>query len=136
MSSRGLKNNNPLNIRKSKEVFQGEKVPSTDPAFKQFVSMSYGYRAAFIILGTYISQGHNTIDKIVSKWAPPSENQTQQYILNVERRSGVNRNTLLFCNSGNEMIKIVAAMSFSENGVPAGMQDVLAGFSLQTKFTR
>lgn len=130
---RGIRNNNPLNIRRSSEKFQGEKPAQTDAAFKQFTSMAYGYRAAFVILGTYLSRGVNTIEKIVSKWAPPSENNTAAYISNVSARSGVNRNKVLTASSGAEYKKIVAAMVVSENGVPAVMADLEAGFYLQNK---
>ena len=44
---RGLRNNNPGNIRKNSDVFQGEKT-SSDREFKQFKSMAYGYRALLI----------------------------------------------------------------------------------------
>lgn len=50
--TRGLRNNNPLNIRKSSTRYQGE-VAGTDPAFKTFKTMAWGYRAAFAILKTY-----------------------------------------------------------------------------------
>ena len=49
---RGLRNNNPGNIRKNSDVFQGEKT-SSDREFKQFKSMAYGYRAIFKILLNY-----------------------------------------------------------------------------------
>ena len=75
--TRGLKNKNPLNIRKSKDVFLGENPQSTDVAFKQFTSVAYGYRAAFLTLGTYLSRGLNTVEKIVKTWAPPNENSTE-----------------------------------------------------------
>ena len=131
--TRGLKNNNPLNIRKSKDVFLGENPQSTDVAFKQFTSVAYGYRAAFVTLGTYLSRGLNTIEKIVKTWAPPNENSTESYIQHVVTRSGVPRNKVLTNTSGKDYIAIVAAMSWSENGVPAVMADVQAGFKLQTK---
>ena len=133
--TRGLRNNNPLNIRKNKDAFAGE-VPSTDPAFKQFLSMAYGYRAAFVILGTYLDRGLNTIEKIVRAWAPPSENNTESYINNVVLRSKVPRSKVLTSMSGNDYIAIVAAMSWSENGVPAVMNDVVSGFILQTKIRK
>ena len=53
MKSRGLRNNNPLNIRKSAEHFQGE-IKGKDKSFKTFSSLPYGYRAGFVILGTYL----------------------------------------------------------------------------------
>lgn len=133
MIPRGIRNNNPLNIRRSADKFQGEKVPGTDPAFKQFETMAYGYRAAFVVLGTYLSRGRNTIEKIVRSWAPPTENNTEGYISSVEKRSGVGRNKVLAADSGSDYRKIVAAMSHCENGIPAVMADVEAGFRLQLK---
>ena len=135
-TTRGLKNNNPLNIRKSNDTFLGEKT-STDKAFKQFIAMAYGYRAAFVILSNYNKRGANTIEKIISKWAPPSDgNHTENYIQNVSVLSGVDRKKELTLQDGNDYIKIVAAMCVSENGVKAVMNDVIEGFNLQTRITK
>lgn len=130
---RGLRNNNPLNIRHSRDRFQGEVVPGSDRAFKQFTSMAYGYRAAFVTLATYLAYGRNTVEKIVRAWAPPTENNTEGYINHVVQRSGVGRNKVLTAESGGDYRKIVAAMSHCENGLPANMADVEAGFRLQSK---
>ena len=134
MTPRGLRNNNPLNIRHNADVFQGE-VKGTDKSFKTFSSMPYGYRAAFVTLGTYLSRGWNTIEKIIAKWAPPTENNTEGYITNVEKWSGVPKNKVLTAASGADYIMIVAAMSAMENGRNADISDVQAGFNLQTKIT-
>ena len=131
--SRGIRNNNPLNIRHSRDRFQGEVVPGSDRAFKQFSSMAYGYRAAFVVLGSYLACGRNTVEKIIRAWAPPTENNTEGYINHVVQRSGVGRNKVLTADSGGDYRKIVAAMSHCENGVPANMADVEAGFRLQSK---
>ncbi len=130
---RGLRNNNPLNIRRNPDHFLGEVVPGTDPLFKQFESAAYGYRAAFVILYTYLCRGLDTIEKIVRTWAPPTENNTESYIAHVAQRSGVGRTKVLTTETGGDYRKIVAAMSHCENGVPAAMADVEAGFRLQTK---
>ena len=132
MKSRGLRNNNPLNIRQSDEQFLGE-IKGRDKSFKTFSSLTYGYRAGFVILGTYLSQGLNTIEKIIAHWAPPTENDTESYIAHVERWSGVLRNKVLTASSGADFILIVAAMSFVENGQNADISAVQAGFKLQTK---
>jgi hypothetical protein len=132
MMPRGLRNNNPLNIRHSADRFQGE-IAGTDKSFKTFSSLAYGYRAAFVILGTYLSQGFNTIEKIISRWAPPTENDTESYISQVERYSGVPRHKELTSASETEYMMIVAAMSFVENGQNADIAQVQAGFNLQTK---
>jgi hypothetical protein len=46
-----LRNNNPLNIRKGGQPWQGQ--TGNDGAFCIFESMEYGYRAAFRLLRTY-----------------------------------------------------------------------------------
>jgi hypothetical protein len=132
-TSRGLRNNNPLNIRHNSDVFQGEKRPGTDKAFKQFQTPAYGYRAAFVVLATYLSQGKDTIDKIIRSWAPPKENDTIGYIEDVERLSGLKRDKVLSATVGEDYVKIVIAMSKVENGVNAVPTDVRAGFNLQSK---
>ena len=46
-TSRGIRNNNPLNIRRSADNWQGAREEQTDQSFVQFKSMAYGYRAAW-----------------------------------------------------------------------------------------
>lgn len=48
MEPRGLRNNNPGNIRTTKDRWQGLRPQQTDPAFFQFTEMRYGYRALII----------------------------------------------------------------------------------------
>jgi hypothetical protein len=134
---RGLRNNNPLNIRHNGDKWQGA-VPGTDKSFITFSSMAYGYRAAFVTLGTYLSKyRRNTIDKIIKAWAPPEDNNnTEAYIAAVEKQSGVARDKVLTDKSGDDYIKIVAAMSKVENGKPAVMSEVESGFKLQWKITK
>jgi len=134
MTPRGLRNNNPLNIRHSADVFRGE-VKGADRAFKTFSSMPYGYRAAFVVLATYLSRGWNTIERIISRWAPPCENNTEGYIRRVEELSGVSRYKVLTATDGTTYIQIIAAMCMVENGVNADLSQVRAGFYLQTKIT-
>ena len=134
MTPRGLRNNNPLNIRHNADVFQGE-IKGNDKSFKTFSTMPYGYRAAFVTLATYNVRGQNTIEKIIARWAPPSENDTEKYIALVERWSGVPRNKKLTAADGEDYIMIVAAMSFMENGINADISEVKAGFALQNRIT-
>ena len=129
---RGYRNNNPLNIRKNaSNAWKGKVVPGTDPAFEQFISMAYGYRAALYLLRKYIGQGHNTIRKIINKWAPPSENNTSSYVANVASRSGIGADTILSRTDQQSLCKIAWAMAWSENGkAPATMDDIYAGWAL------
>ena len=126
-----MRNNNPCNIRISTDVFQGEVRPSGDKAFKQFETMAYGYRAAFKVLRTYINNYKlDTIRKIISRFAPSNENHTENYIKVVSERSGIPENDTVYADNREMMIRIVAAMSFVENGREAEMSDVIRGWEL------
>jgi hypothetical protein len=128
---RGLRNNNPGNIRKNNIVYQGEVVPSKDEAFKQFTTMAYGYRAMFVLLHTYQRKyGLNTIASIISRYAPAVENHTETYINAVAEASGVPETSHITTTNGDVMIPIVSAMSRVENGVPAELSEVEQGWKL------
>ena len=82
----GERNNNPLNIRRVKGTFwKGEVVsPIRDKEFVEFCSLEHGIRAAFCLLRTYRDKYKLVcIEDIISRWAPPSENDTPAYIRNV-----------------------------------------------------
>ena len=127
--SRGLRNCNPGNIRRSRTRYEGEVVPSGDSQFKQFESMGYGYRAMFVLLHTYRLRGYGaTIEKMISRYAPPSENNTEGYIARVSVGSGIAKDCLLDTLSAEQMIPIVCAMSEVENGVAADRPTVERGW--------
>lgn len=118
---RGIRNNNPLNIRKGNN-WLGEVTNSTDPAFEQFTSMQYGLRAGFKLLRNYITgrdgryQPCDTIEKIISRWAPASENDTQRYIEVVCRHTGLHSRQVIFFTNRRHMVSLVRAMAFVECG--------------------
>lgn len=125
---RGLRNNNPGNIRYSSANDWRGKVPydrNTDyscetgevvKAFEQFVEFKYGIRAMIVLLKNYISGGHNTIRKLVSKYAPSSENQTAKYVDFVATNTSIDPDQILTGGFG-ELRKIVQAMAYKENGI-------------------
>lgn len=127
--SRGLRNCNPGNIRRSKTKYQGEKTDSTDSAFKQFESLEWGYRAIFMLLHTYRVRGYgDTIAKMISRYAPPCENNTEAYISRLCRATGIDRDAPLDTLNSEQMIPIVCAISAVENGVEADWQCVARGW--------
>ena len=88
--SRGLRNDNPLNIRHGKSQWVGTREKQTDKSFVQFTESMYGYRAAFVLLKNYIGKGKDTIGKIIAKWAPSSDgNNTQSYINYASKSNGI-----------------------------------------------
>lgn len=115
---RGYRNNNPLNIRiNPANNWVGKVANNTDGAFEQFVSMEYGYRAALKLLRNYITQyGLTTLDKIIAKWAPSTENNTTGYINRVAKTNGWSTNRTIDPNSKDDMCDLAYAMSIVENG--------------------
>lgn len=136
--TRGYQNNNPGNIRitfdknGNKEFWQGE-IDGTDRAFKKFKSMAYGYRAIFILLRTYISMGKNTIAKIISTYAPTNENDTSSYIKTVKYMSGLSDQEVITIADTDKLKKIVAGISYQENGITPDEADIDAGYVLFVK---
>lgn len=129
--SRGLRNCNPGNIRRSATRYVGEVSPSRDAEFKEFETMAYGYRAMFVLIDSYRRRyGLNTIRSIISRYAPPTENFTEGYVRFITRRTGIAAEEKIDTRSAKDMIPIVAAMSEIENGVAANMTDVEAGWEL------
>ncbi len=137
--SRGLRNNNPGNIRHSStrwqgEISIGENTQGLDSDFKTFVSMAYGYRAMFKLLFNYSNMHElRTLRAMILRWAPPTENNSEDYINAVARWSGVSAEQVIDVRNEQVMVAVVAAMSRMENGVKAVDSDVLAGWKLFEK---
>ncbi|HIW66142.1 MAG TPA: structural protein P5 [Candidatus Alistipes intestinipullorum] len=129
--SRGLSNNNPGNIRRAKVRYRGEVRPSRDPAFKQFETLAWGYRAIFVLLDTYRRRyGLDTLRGMISRWAPPSENHTDNYIRAVASDTGIDPDEALDTRDARTMIPVAAAISRVENGVAADFREVTKGWEL------
>jgi hypothetical protein len=78
---RGVRNNNPLNIRLSNISWEGEIIPNTDGSFVQFSDATYGIRAGAKILTNYCKlDGLSTLRDYINRWAPSSENDTNSYL--------------------------------------------------------
>lgn len=112
--ARGIRNNNPLNIRIG-NTWLGEVTNPTDSEFEQFVSILYGLRAAFVILRRYIRRyGRNTVRKIIHAWAPRSENDTDTYVKVVATRAHIDPDAPIDYADEPTMVAIVRAMAFVE----------------------
>ena len=120
MLPRGIRNNNPLNIRRSADKWKGLSRTQSDPSFCQFESLEYGWRAAFYLLTrTYYHKYRlYTIRGIISKWAPPIENETQTYIANVSRLTGIAPDEPIGIPSDrpSRWMMVGMAMAIQENG--------------------
>ena len=74
---RGIRNNNPGNIRNSDATDWKGEVPATakrDNTFEEFTDMAHGYRALIKLLQNYRHKHRcQTIADFISRWAPRSE---------------------------------------------------------------
>ena len=134
---RGLRNNNPLNIRHSADRWQGARKEQTDPSFVQFKTMAYGYRAAWRTLQTYyerfcMQSKPFTVRNIIERWAPPTENDTEAYIRTVLKLSGIGGKENLLppanASSYGRLSKLMGSMTVMENGIRMSQVDTEAVF--------
>lgn len=95
MLPRGIRNNNPGNIRLSSDKWQGLKRHQEDPAFFQFEAPEWGIRAVARVLITYQDKRRagdgsriDTVREIIERWAPRSENNTDAYVRHVRKVMG------------------------------------------------
>ena len=118
-NTRGYRNNNPGNLRHGSQ-WAGLSNKQTDTSFCQFDSMYMGLRALCKLLANYIKYGHNTIEKIISRYAPSNENNTIGYIKQVSSLSSIPADRVLdYPNketSVDVISKVVGAIVCVENG--------------------
>lgn len=119
---RGIRSNNPLNIDyHPTQKWQGLADPPTDGRFARFVKPEFGVRAGVIILQAYRKRGVVTVRQIISRWAPPVENSTENYIAFVCRKSGLTPETEIDLANRDQVLSLLKAMVLMECGpAPAG----------------
>jgi len=114
---RGIRNNNPGNLRKSSDPWQGLSQSQADSAFFTFTSAAYGIRALARTLITYQDKHDlRTIRHIIGRWAPSIENNTEAYIKSVVAASGFTVDQPLNMHSFNDLKALVTAIISHENG--------------------
>ena len=132
---RGIRNNNPLNIRKGNN-WKGEVSRSTDSEFEQFVSMQWGIRAGFKILKNYMTgyggrvKALTNMHDIIHRWAPPNENNCRAYIDSVCRFSGLHEFERLQFSDRNKMLALVDGMIRVECGQPVSLDIIASAYDL------
>ncbi len=119
---RGIRNDNPGNLRESsgdRTRWVGERATDDDAAFEEFASPVDGIRALAIVLRNYQRRhGLRTVEQIITRWAPPSENDTGAYIAAVCAARGWQRTTSLDVTTYAHAEPLVQAIIRHENGDP------------------
>lgn len=114
-NARGVRNNNPGNIRKSKDVWVGQ--TGNDGAFVAFATPAHGIRATGRNLLSYARQGYVTPEQIITRWAPPEDNnETEDYINFVSDYLNVQRDTRLDLTDLNTLTRLSMAIMIQEVG--------------------
>lgn len=113
----GVRLNNPLNLRPG-SPWEGLDTPDEQSGFCRFTSPVWGFRAAFRNLMTYADKyGINTIRGIVTRWAPPGDNNdTDAYIRAVVARTGYAIDQVLDVKKFDTAANVIRAMTVHEQG--------------------
>ena len=121
---RGIRNKNPGNIKLGTD-WDGLAAEQTDPTFCIFDEAVMGIRALQRILLTYrFTHKKATIDEIIYRWAPPSENSTDKYVEFVCKKLNKEKDVRLN-NSMEDYLPLVKAIIQMENGMQPYDDDLL-----------
>lgn len=112
-SSPARRNLNPGNIN-----FAGQKGATKNGRFAKFETVEAGVAQMYKQLAKYEREGRNTIEKIISRWAPESENgsETEAYIREVSKRMGIDRNAQISMANPAQAASLISAMAKQESG--------------------
>lgn len=125
MVARGIRNNNPGNIRKG-EKWQGLAENQTDSSFCVFISPEYGIRALAKVLMNYQKKyGLKDVQGIINRYAPPVENDTGSYVYSVCLKLGVRPDTPINVSEPGIMINLLKSIIRHENGEQPYSDDLL-----------
>ena len=125
--TRGIRNNNPLNLRRSGDLWRGLSPTQKDPDFAQFTTMTWGIRAAFVNVRTHLTRDKKahrptTVSSEISRWAPPKENDTRAYVEAVCKKGALKADEPLDWRNKNQLCRLLWAMAHHENGQTLSFQ--------------
>ncbi|VVE79410.1 mannosyl-glycoprotein endo-beta-N-acetylglucosamidase [Pandoraea sputorum] len=124
---RGLRNNNPGNIRYGKFAQSQGAIGRDSGGFAVFQSAEDGLRAMGALLRGYAKRGLNTVRGVINRWAPPSENDTGAYVDTVAKRLGVGEDQALNMSDPKVIAGLTAEMTRHENGRNPFSTDTILG---------
>lgn len=114
---RGIRNHNPGNIRRNGDPWQGLAERQSDVEFFTFKDPIYGIRALARTLIAYQDKhGLRSIRQIISRWAPPVENNTNAYVRAVASDAGLDADQSLDMHHFDHLLPLAKAIIKHENG--------------------
>lgn len=137
LEPKGVRNNNPLNLGYVPGQPGLDPVAPTDGRFGRYVTPEDGVSAAVLQLRSYQTRsGLVTPAQMISRWAPPSENDTGTYVRTVAAKSGLQPDQPVDLNNPDQASRLVGAMAQVETGrkldpsvVQGGVAKALGGVS-------
>jgi hypothetical protein len=121
---RAVRNNNPLNL----SYMPGQGAIGSDGRFGVYKTLQDGVAANSRQLMRYQdTYGLNTVNGIIHKWAPSSENDSDGYSRFVAGRLGVGINDSINLHDQGTMTKLVDAMAKRESGRELDPQETAQG---------
>ncbi len=125
---RGIRNNNPFNIRKSPTEWKGE-VIGLDDTFETYDTPIDGIRAGCKILRSYKHKyGIDTVRKCIERFAPPNENDTSAYMIQVAHELNVGLDDIINLDDEGTLFLMARAIIRHENGQqPYGYEELTGG---------
>lgn len=122
--TRAVRNNNPGNIRVSAtQDWQGTMRPedmspeqAEEKDYVVFAAPSWGFRAIAKTLVSYKHHGFTSVRRIVTRWAPPVENNTAAYIEAVCDEAEFDADQFVDCQDAETAFKIIKAIARHEAG--------------------
>jgi len=124
---RGMRNNNPLNL---KYAGQADTIGQDKGGYGVYASMQSGIAAAERQLIVYQqAYGLTTLRQMISRWAPPGENNTAAYVADVSKTTGFDPDTPINMRDPAVAQAVLSAMAQHENGVALSAGMVAQGVS-------
>ena len=120
---RAVRNNNPGNLESGprwKGLLPASRMTPAqkrETRFAVFASPEWGFRALALVLRNYQRRhGVDTVRGIVRRFAPPPENDTEDYIRAVARRMGISADAPLDLDSARVLMALCRAIAIQESG--------------------
>jgi len=111
---RGERNNNPGNLNYAGQA--GAMLERSGGRFAKFQSAYDGLRAMARQLMLYAKRGINSVEGIISTWAPSSENNTGAYVNSISSRLGVDPKAALNLQNPQVLSQLMNGIIHHENG--------------------
>lgn len=113
--SRAWRNNNPGNLEDGKFA-RNHGAIGTDGRFAIFPDAATGFKAMASLLATNSYQ-KLTIEGAINRYAPPNENNVENYLKSIERQTGFLRSTPMNNLSKDNLLNLAKAMAKHEGNM-------------------